>query len=142
MDLAEYRGRSEAFTIELGRERHRHFAGLKATLELDPTYARFADLFDAAAVHELRGLAERADAGDRRRRARALLAFGVEGHLGAATRSLDTELARREAAAVLELDDGRALGYRESLLQQAGAADAGERARIEAARLRVVTEQL
>jgi hypothetical protein len=142
MDLAEYRARSEAFTIQLGRERHRHFAGLKPTLELDPIYAGFADLFDAAAVEQLRGLADSAPADDRRRAARALLAFCVECRLGAATRSLDTEVARREATGVLELDDGRVLGYRESLLRQANTADAGERARIEAARLRVVTEQL
>ena len=142
MDLAEYRARSEAFTIELGRERHLHFAGLKPTLELDPIYARFADLFDVAAVHRLRDRADSAAAGDPRRAARALLAFCVEGHLGAATRALDTELARREAKAVLELDDGRSLGYRESLVQQANAADADERTRIEAARLRVVAEEL
>src|SRR5258708_4384207 len=108
MDLAEYRARAEAFTIELGRERQRHFAGIKATLELDPIYARFGDLFADAAVHELRSVADRAEPGDGRRGARALLAFCVEGHLGAATRSLDTELARREATAVIELDDGRA----------------------------------
>src|SRR5258708_12989471 len=104
MDLAEYRARSEAFTIQLGRERHRHFAGLKPTLELDPIYASFAGLFDAAAVEQLRGLADTAAAGDRRRAARSLLAFCVEGHLGAATRSLDTEVARREATALLHLD--------------------------------------
>lgn len=142
MDLAEYRARSEAFTIELGGERRRHFAGLKPTLELEPIYARFADLFEAAVVEQLRALADTAPAGDPRRAARALLAFCVEGHLGAATRALDTEVARREATGVLELDDGRVLGYRESLVRQANTADADERAQIEAARLRVVSEQL
>jgi len=130
MDLDAYRSQAQAFASELGREYYRHFAGLQETYAIGAIYDRHAALFDRGAVGRLRA------AGNRE-----LLRFAVEGHLGTATKELDTELARREAELVLEAA-GRRLRFQESALAQANEPDADARAEIERARLAVTREHL
>lgn len=138
MDLAAYRAQAETFTAELGEEYHAHFAGLRREFDVEPIYARHAGLFSADTVARLR---EQADAaaergGDAARRARMLLDFAVEGHLGLVSNDLEAELAQREAGLVLSLDgDGAAIPFREATIVQANEPDAARRAAIEAARL-------
>jgi hypothetical protein len=142
MDLAVYRRSAEAFVSELTREYYRHYAGLKASYEIEPIYARHAELFSAAAVDELRTRLESASAGsDQRRRLAMLHDFAVDGYLGQETKEAEAELARREASITVEVD-GETLGFRESAVIQANEADDTRRALIEAARLEATDEQL
>lgn len=138
MDIADYRRRAEAYTIELGGAHHRHFAGHDASLRIEPIQTRYAALFGKAAIDTLRERVDAATGSADRGRARALLAFAVEGHLARATRALDAETERREAAARLD----NTLPYRGAQQLQADEPDCDRRAAIEAARLRVVAEQL
>jgi len=142
MELHSYRAEAEAFIAELSREYYEHYAGLEDDFAIEPIYERHAGLFSREAVDELRELAER-DGGsaDDRRRLRTLLEFGVDGHLGLATKSIDAELARTEAGLTLDVD-GESLGYRESAVVQANEPDRDRRARIEEARLQAVAESL
>ena len=142
MELDSYRAEAEAFIAELSREYYEHYAGLEDDFAIEPIYERHAGLFSREAVDELRELAER-DGGsaDDRRRLRTLLEFGVDGHLGLATKSIDAELARTEAGLTLDVD-GESLGYRESAVVQANEPDRDRRARIEEARLQAVAESL
>jgi len=140
MDLAAYRTDAERFTAELGLAHYRHFAGLSDDYAIEPIYARHATLFTRAAVDGLRAAAACAPEGDERRRRRALVRFGIEGHLGRATKAIDAELARREAELRIELEPGSdgggaSIGFRESAVVQANEPDPESRARIEAARL-------
>lgn len=141
MDLEAYRAAAEEFVAELTREYYRHYAGLKDDFEIASIYARHGALFTRAAVEELRELAAAAPAGEERRRRRMLLQFGVEGHLGQATKDLDAELARREAELSIELE-GERIGYRESTVTQANEPDADRRAEIEQARLELTEHDL
>jgi oligoendopeptidase F len=142
MDLEAYRELAEEFVAELTAEFYRHYAGLKDELEIEAIYTRHDALFTRAAVEELREQAAAPSPGtDERRRRRMLVDFAVEGHLGQATKSLDAELARREAERSIELD-GERIGYRESAVTQANEPDAERRAQIEEARLAITEEEL
>src|SRR5436190_1354599 len=105
MDLDAYRRAAESFVAAYTSEYYRHFAGLQDELRVEAIYDRHADLFSRAAVEDLRAATVDGPAEtDEGRRRRYLLDFGVQGLLGCATRSLEAELARREAE--LSLDVG------------------------------------
>jgi hypothetical protein len=146
MDLAAYRTQAETFTAELGEEYHAHYAGLRAEFDVEPIYARHADLFTADTVARLR---EQADAAasrgeDAARRARMLLDFAIEGHLGLISTDLEGELAEREAGLMLSPDDGtgEAIPFREATIVQANEPDRERRLSIEAARLEATETHL
>jgi hypothetical protein len=142
MDLDAYRHSAETFTIELMREYYRHYAGLQDSFEIKPIYARHAGLFTRDAVQALRELDGGASGGgDEHRRARMLLDFAVEGYVGEATKAVEEELARTEAALTIEVGDDE-LGFREAPVAQANEPDAGRRAEIERALLVATDEQL
>jgi hypothetical protein len=145
MDLAAYRANAEDFTAELGEEYHAHFAGLRAEFDVEPIYARHADLFTADTVARLREQADAAAARgeDAARRARMLLDFAVDGHLGLISTDLEGELAQREAGLVLSIDGhGAAIPFREATIVQANEPDRARRAAIEAARLEATETHL
>jgi hypothetical protein len=145
MELAAYRLQAEAFTAELGEEYHAHFAGLKERFDVEPIYARHADLFTADAVAQVREQADAARAGgeDAARRARMLLDFAVEGHMGLVSSDLEEELAEREASVRLSIDGhGDAIPFREAAIVQANEPDRARRAAIEAARLEATETHL
>ncbi len=145
MDLDAYRSQAEAFVAELGAEYHEHFAGLKEEFEVEAIYARHEGLFTADAVARLR---EQTDAAatlgeDAARRARMLLDFAVEGHMGLISTDLEAELAQREAGVTLSIEgDGEAIPFREATIVQANEPDRDRRAAIETARLEATETHL
>jgi hypothetical protein len=145
MDLAAYRLEAEAFTAELGEEYHAHFAGLRAELDVAPIYARHAALFEAGTIARLREQADAAAARgeDTARRARMLLDFAVDGHVGLVTSELEERLAEREAGIRLSVvGRGEAIPFREAAIVQANEPDRERRAAIEAARLEATETHL
>ncbi len=142
MDLAAYRSSAEAFVSGLTGAYYRHYAGLDDEFEIEPIYDAHAELFERSAVETLRELAAAAgDGTDERRRLALLLDFATDGYLGAATKAVEAELARREARATIEFD-GAPVGLRESAVLQANEPDAARRAAIEDARLAVTETEL
>ncbi len=142
MDLDGYRRSAEAFVTELTREYYRHYAGLKDEYEIEPIYERHVSLFTREAVESLREFADRAPSGSEElRKLTMLVDFAVEGYIGEATKSTESELARREAELSFDFD-GQRLGFRESSVVQANESEAGRRAAIEDARLLLTEEQL
>jgi len=142
MDLEAYRTDAETFISELTAEYYRHFAGLKASYEIEPIYDRHASLFDLGEVSRLRERLESAASGsEERRRLRMLFDFAVEGYAGQATKHAEAELARLEASIAITVD-GETLGFREAAVAQANEPDAGRRAVIERERLAATEVQL
>ena len=142
MDLDAYRGSAEAFVSALTAEYYGHFAGLKDDYEIEAIYERHADLFAADRVRALQELAGSATPGtDEQRRRRMLLDFAVEGRLGQATKTIEAEIARREAELSLVLD-GERIGFRESAVVQCNEPDPERRARIDRARLEAIERDL
>ena len=142
MDLDAYRHNAESFITELMREYYRHYAGLKDSFEIEAIYAAHEGLFRRDSVEAVRELDARiTEDGDERRRARMLLDFAVEGYVGEATKAVEEELARAEAALAIEVGDDR-IGFREAPVVQANEADPGRRAEIERALLTATDELL
>jgi hypothetical protein len=141
MELDSYRRSAETFVSQLEGEYYRHYAGLKDAYEIEPIYEQHTELFTSEAVEWLRDLADRAVADDDRRRLTMLVDFAVQGYIGEATKSVESELARREAELSIEVD-GERLGFRESSVVQANEPDAARRAAIEDARVRALDEHL
>ena len=142
MDLDGYRRSAEAFLTELTREYYRHYAGLKDAFEIEPIYERHWSLFTLDAVESLRERAGAAPAGSEElRRLTMLIDFAVQGYIGEATKSVEAELARREADLSFKLD-GQRIGFRESSVVQANEPDGARRAAIEDGRLKLTDEHL
>src|SRR5215208_1492788 len=91
--LEQLRTGADRFMAELDEEYYLHFAGHKETLDLEPIFARHAELATPETAQELGAGVD----GDRRRR--ELWRFSSEGYLGNLTR----EHAEREAALEAEL---------------------------------------
>lgn len=140
MKLDLYRERAERFLEEHDREYLRHFAGRKSDYELEAIHERHAELFTRDAVEAIRE-AGSAASGQEATRLRWLLAFAVEGRIGAQTRPYDEELARREATLVVTID-GAAIPFRGATEAQMNEADGDRRAAVEAARLDVAERDL
>src|SRR5512132_4200003 len=139
-ELDEYRREAELFSEEINREYYLHLAGRKPDLAVEPIYERHESLFEPAAVEQI-GEERRAAGGKEEVRLRYLHQFALDGHLGAARRTLDTRLAELETS--LEVEVAReAIPYRMAPVEQANEPDAGRRGEIESARNEVLDERL
>jgi hypothetical protein len=83
----------------------------------------------------------RAAEGNEEVRLRYLHQFALDGHLGAATRTLDARLAELETSLEVEVA-GKTIPYRMAPVEQANEPDAGRRGEIESARNEVLAERL
>jgi hypothetical protein len=134
-ELEGIRAQADRFIAELDEEYYRHYAGLKEAFELEPIYARHAEL---TTLDTARRVGEAVD-GDRR--VRELWKFTCEGYLGAITR----EHAEKEANLEAELKatvDGQEIGYRMLKPAIANEADRATREQIERVRNELTDEHL
>jgi hypothetical protein len=142
MDLEAYRKSAETFLESLEREFYRHYAGLQEAFEIESIYSRHASLFSRGAVESLRQLRDRAaPGGEDRRRLSALLDFAAQGYVSDRSKSLEAELAQREATLQIDLG-GERLGFRASTVAQANEPDGIRRALIERGRLGLIETEL
>jgi hypothetical protein len=139
-DLDDYRRDAETFLEELDREYYLHLAGHKPDLAVEAIYERHSDLFGRDAVERVAELRWKAS-GEDEVRLRYLHQFALDGHLGAATRDLDAQLAELEASLEIEVD-GETIPYRMAPVIQANEPDADRRAAIEGARNGMLAERL
>ena len=139
-DLDEYRQDGEAFLEELHREYYLQGAGHKAELVLEPIYERYGWLFERAAVERI-GEARRAAPAEEGTRLRYLHQFALDGHLGDATRELESRIAALEASLEVRAV-GQSMPYRTAAVVQANEPDPDRRAEIEAARNEVLAAEL
>jgi hypothetical protein len=130
LELPAYRDEAETFLGELDREFYLHFSGRQDDYGIEAIYERHAGLFTRRAVDQLR-----------EQGTRPLLEFAVQGLIGRETKAEAAELARREAALEIEVDD-RGLPYREAPVVQANEPDPDRRAAIDSARNGALDEYL
>jgi hypothetical protein len=130
LDLDSYRAQADEFMSDLMREYYLHFSGQKQEFEIEPIYERHAELYSRHAVDQLR------ESGNRE-----LLYFAVQGLMGQATKAEEAELARREAALELRVDD-EVIPFRQSQVVQGDERDPDRRAAIERARLDATEREL
>jgi len=134
-ELEAYREGADRFIAELDEEYYLHFAGLKDSLELEPIYARHADLTELERAQAL-GAAVNGD-----RRIRELWRFSCEGYFGRLTREHAEKLAGLEAELEVTVD-GEAVPFRMLRPQIANEPDRGRRQRLDAAMWEATEEHL
>jgi hypothetical protein len=130
LDLDSYRAEADQFMTELMREHYLHFSGQKDEFEIEAIYERHGRLYSREAVEELR------ENGNRE-----LLYFAVQGLMGQETKSEEAELARREAALEIVVDD-QTIPFRQAPVVQASEEDPDRRAAIERARIDAAEREL
>jgi hypothetical protein len=141
LDLEGYVAQAERFVGALDREYYLHFAGHKASFDVERIYEQNAGLFAQGVVEELRERLQNGTSTDERRRLRYLLQLAVEGAIGYATRSQTAALAERESSLEVPVN-GRRESYRQAAITQANEPDPERRAAIERGRLEALEGEL
>jgi len=143
LTLDRLRRDGEAFSIEISREYYLAHSGQKASADLQPIYARHADVTSAEALGvALDAFKASADGSEERRGARLLLDWQVDAQSGRELAALEEREIAWEASAVVSVADGRQIEYEAVAIEIANAADARERHAIEAGRATLVEKEL
>ena len=140
VDADQHRRRAEEFIGALDLEYYQHFSGQKAVCDFTAIYDRFPELFTKQTIDELEA-DYKTYRGEDRRAPAYLLAFMVDGFMGAQTKELTDEIANAETQATIEVD-GEVIGLRQASIAQANEADRERRQRIQDARLAATEEVL
>ncbi|MEO7041722.1 MAG: hypothetical protein ABI035_05625 [Gemmatimonadaceae bacterium] len=142
MILERLRERAQAFTQDVSREGYLAYSGLKHEPALQAIYARYADVFTD---ETLAGCLERFVGADPpsedARAARMMLEWQIESRIGRQLAHLDEKEVALESDAVIQIADGRVIPYQRAVIEIANSADPRERAAIDAARAKAVTEK-
>lgn len=143
LTLDRLRREGEAFFIEISREFYLAHSGHKATAELQPVYAKYADILGADALGlVVEAFRSSADGSEERRSTRLLLDWIAESQSARQLAALDEREIAWEGSAVVSVADGRQIQYEAVAIEMANAADRRERHAIEAARAKLVQSEL
>ncbi len=130
LSLETYRERLEQMSAEALEEHYRHYAGLKARLELAPVYERYADL---GSIEQVQALAAGAP--------RELYRFACETYVGNGLKGLQEAIAGTEAALTVRVDEEE-IPYRALRGRIMNEPDRARRADLDARRLAATAEHL
>lgn len=143
LSLESLREGGEAFIQEISREYYLAHSGQKPTAELQPIYARHADVVSedalALTLDAFRGSAE---GSEERRSARTLLDWQAEAQSGRELASLDEREIAWESSAVVRVPDGREIKLEAMSIEIANNPDANDRHVLESARAKLVAAEL
>lgn len=143
LSLGRLRAEGEALSQEISREYYEAQAGLKRTAELQPIYARHADVLTDEALAMTRELFRAAPPGSEDQRvARLLLDWGADAQVSRTLAPLDEREIAWESSAALTLPDGERMPYQRAAIAMANAADRDRRLTIEHARAKLVAAEL
>jgi hypothetical protein len=143
LSIDSLREGGEAFIEEISREYYLAHSGQKPTAELQPIYARHAEVVseDALAL-TLEAFRESVPGAEEHRSARALLDWQAESQSGRELASLDEREIAWESSAVVRVPDGREVKFEAMAIEIANNADAHDRHVLEAARAKLVGGEL
>src|SRR6185437_14307329 len=134
LSLDTLRREGDAFHETLSRELYASGAGLKSTAELQPIYARFANILNDEALDMVREMFRDAPPGSEEQRvARILLEWQADARVSRELAALDEREIAWESSAVARVDDGRGIQYQQIAIEIANAGDRDERMRLERA---------
>lgn len=142
LTIERLRADGERFTEEVARESFLAHAGHKAAAELEPIYARYADVTGsdalALALEHFRAADPDTTA---HRSARLLLEWQVEANVSRSLVTLDEREIAWESTATIEIGDSRRVQYQRAPIAIANSPDREERLAIDNARARLAGEQ-
>ena len=128
-ELDALRDDADRFVAELNEEFYLHYAGLKATLDIEPIYERHEELTRLDTAQRLAGAPTE------------LWRFACEGFLGNLTREHQARAAAVEASLETTID-GEKIPYRMLRVAIANEPDRDRRRRLETERVRLLDEHL
>jgi hypothetical protein len=141
--LDRLRQGGEAFMQEISREYYLAHSGQKPTAELQPVYARHAEILGPDALElTLEAFKGSAEGSEERRSARLLLDWQAESQSSRQLAALDERAIAWESSAVVRVDHGREIPFESVAIELANSTDAAERHMIETARGKVVESEL
>lgn len=136
MSLEEIRREVENFNSDIDREYYLNWAGLKDEMNLSAIYDRYASLFDADLIDEVR--TRRRDAtGEEARRLGYLQEFLTSAHLTQKVKELTSRVETMAATESVKVN-GERIPFRLAAVKMANEADRERRSRIFYARNRVI----
>lgn len=135
LDRGAYERELAAFVAGHGEATYAALSGSRDELALEPVYTRHTRLFDTDQIDHLRAEASGDD--PMARRARALLAFAVEGRIGREVVGFTQQLTMAEAQATI-IWRGERIPYREVPIRIERISDRGERNGLQASYLEAV----
>jgi hypothetical protein len=143
LSLDRLRAEGEQFMEELSREYYLAHSGHKANAELQPVYAKHKDILgpDALAL-TLEAFKGSAPDSEEQRSTRLLLDWQAESQSSRQLAALDEREIAWEGAAVVPVTDSRAIPFEAVSIEIANSPDAAERHAIEAARAKLVANEL
>jgi hypothetical protein len=143
LSLESLREGGEAFIEEISREFYLAHSGQKANAELQPIYAKHAEVVseDALAL-TLEAFKGSTEGTDEHRSARTLLDWQAETQTGRELAPLDEREIGWESSAVVRVPDGREIKFEAMSIEIANNPDANDRHLLEAARAKLVGAEL
>ncbi|HVX40227.1 MAG TPA: hypothetical protein VHB25_11690 [Gemmatimonadaceae bacterium] len=143
LTLDRLRREGEAFMVEISREYYLAHSGHKATAELQPIYARHANILNDDSLALARETFRNAPEGSEElRSARLLLDWQSDSQSARQLAPLDEREIAWEASAVVRLPEGREIQYEAVAIEMANTADPAERHAIESGRARLLEKEL
>jgi len=143
LSIERLRREGEAFMQEISREYFEAHAGLKASAELQPIYAKHREILGRDSLELTREhFLATAEGSEERRSARLLLDWQAESQSARELASLDEREIAWEGDAVVKVEDGRQIPYQRTAIELANSTDKRERATIEKARSALVQQEL
>lgn len=143
LSLDRLRREGETFMVEISREYYLAHSGHKATAELQPIYARHAEILGpdalALALDAFRGAPE---GSEERRSARLLVDWQADAQSARQLAALDEREIAWEGSAVVNVNDTRQIEFEAVAIEMANSTDARERHAIEGARAKLVASEL
>ena len=143
LSLEQLRERGDAFNTEISREYYLALSGQKPSAELQPIYAKHADVMSRDAleltIETFRGASE---GSEEQRAARLLVDWEADAQSSRELAALDERQIAWEASAVVQLADGRQIPFEKASIEMANSSDRDERQAIEKARAALVTREL
>jgi hypothetical protein len=143
LSLDRLRREGETFLIELSREYYNAHAGLKPSAELQPIYEKHRAILGRDALDLTReAFLSSPEGSEERRSARLLLDWQAESQSSRDPAPLDEREIAWETDAMVRVADGRMIPYQRTAIELANSTDRAERAMIEAARRKLVEQEL
>jgi hypothetical protein len=143
LSLERIRESGETFSEEISREYYLAHTGLKATADLQPIYARYADVLGPDALElVLEEFKAAPAASEAWRSTRLLVEWQAEAQSARQLAPLDEREIAWEGSAVVQVADGRQIQYEAVAIELANTTDQKERHAIDAARAKLVAAEL
>jgi hypothetical protein len=143
LSLERLREEGDTFNTEISREYYLALSGHKPSAELQPIYARHAEIMnrDALAL-TIEAFKAAPEGSEERRAARLLVDYEVDAQSARELASLDERQIAWEASAAVTLADGRQIPFEKASIEMGNSTDRVERQAIEKARASLVAKEL